>query len=309
MKRKLLYLTSIVLFSAFATMNAQTKVWDFGANPMGTGFTDMITIANQTTCALFPANSLTGGKEADPAPPATGTSPYQVSTVAANAVFGELTINTAAGDRWRSDNTSLVLYDQQLNNNGITPVFTGATKSGRIAFNGTGNATRRYYTITLAAGETVTYYFKVNVTNTANFTVTVPAGSAVATSQAYAAVTNVYDMRTLKITADVAGNYTIGDYVNKPEMYRLYLGDVNAGINLSTDGFEKDLSLDVFSIKNQVYVTNVLSDTDVKVYSITGALIKSVKVSENASFELNSGLYIIRVKSAEGQKTAKVLVN
>lgn len=308
MKRKLLYLTSIAFFSAFS-LSAQTKVWDFGANPMGTGFTDMITIANQKVCALFPASSLTGGKEADPAPPATGTSPYQVSTLAASAVFGELTINTAAGDRWRSDNTSLVLYDQQLNNNGITPVFTGATKSGRLAFNGTGNATRRYYTITLAAGETVTYCFKVNVTNTANFTVTVPAGSTVPTTKAYAAVTNVYDMRTLKITADVAGNYTIGDYVNKPEMYRIYLGDVNAGINLSTGDFEKDLSLDVFSIKNQVHVTNVISDTQIQVYNLGGALVKSFKASENTSFELNSGVYIVKAQSAEGLKSVKVLVN
>ncbi|MEO8236905.1 MAG: T9SS type A sorting domain-containing protein [Flavobacterium sp.] len=287
-----------MLVSASST-KAQTKVWDFGANPMGAGFTDMITVANQTTCALFPAGSLTGGVDAS----------HQVNTVAASAVFGELTINTAAGDRWRSDNASLVLYDSQLNNNGITPVFTGASKSGRLAFNGTGNATRRYYTIALAAGQTVTYYFKVNVTGTANFTTTVPAGSAVSTTQAYAAVTNVYDMRTLKITADVAGNYTIGDYTNKTEMYRIYLGDVNAGINLATGDFEKDLSLDIFSIKNQIYVTNVLSNTDVKVFSIAGALIKSVKITENTSFELNSGLYIVRVKSAEGEKSVKVLVN
>ena len=298
MKRKLLLLFLPVLFAGTITQ-AQTKVWDFGANPMGSGFTDMITIANQTVCPLFTSGSLTGGVDAG----------HQVATLTASASFGELTINTLAGDRWRSDNASLVLYDSQLNNNSITPVFTGATKSGRLAFNGTGNATRRYYTITLAAGETVTYYFKVNVTNTANFTVTVPAGSAVATSKAYAAVTNVYDMRTLKITADVAGNYTIGDYVNKPEMYRIYLGDVNAGINLSTDDFEKDLSLDIFSIKKQVHVTNVISDTQIQVYNLGGALVKSFKASENTSFELNSGVYIVKAQSAEGLKSVKVLVN
>ena len=100
----------------------------------------------------------------------------------ASATFGTLLINTFAGDRWRSDNTALVLYDAQLNNNAITPVFTGATKSGRLAFNGTGTAIRRYYTITLAASQTVTLYFKNNAVAAGNFTITVPGGSSVPTT-------------------------------------------------------------------------------------------------------------------------------
>ena len=78
-------------------------------------------------------------------------------------------------------------------------------------------------------------------------------------------------MRSVKLTADVAGAYTIGDYVNKTEMYRIYDADVNAGINLSAAGFEKDASLDIFSIKNQVYVSNINSATQINVYSITGS--------------------------------------
>ena len=59
MKKKLLYLILPMLFAA-STINGQIKVWDFGANPMGAGFTDMITVANQTTCPLFtqPATAL-----------------------------------------------------------------------------------------------------------------------------------------------------------------------------------------------------------------------------------------------------------
>ena len=104
MKKKLLILILPMLFSA-VSINAQTKVWDFGANPMGAGFTDMITIANQTTCALF----------TQPATP-YGTTSVSTQTLAATATFGTLSINTAATDRWRSDNTSLVLYDTALNN-------------------------------------------------------------------------------------------------------------------------------------------------------------------------------------------------
>jgi hypothetical protein len=306
MKKKLLYLTSIVLFAA-SSINAQTKVWDFGANAMGAGFTDMITVANQTTCALFTSGSLTGGKEADPAPPATGTSPYQVSTLTANAVFGDLTINTLAGDRWRSDNTSLVLYDQQLNNNAIIPVFTGATKSGRLAFNGTGTALRRFFTITLAAGQTVTIFWKSNLLTAGNLTVTPPSGSTKSTI-AYNTTAATYEMRISQLTADVAGAYTIGDYVGKMETYRIYDTAVNGGVNLSADGFEQDASLDIFSIKNQVYVSNILSSTQIKVYSVIGSLVKTVSSSENTSFELNSGVYIVKTQSADGQKTVKVIV-
>ncbi len=297
MKTKLL---SIILPMFLFTLvsNAQTKVWDFGANPMGTGFTDMITVANQTTCTLFTTGSLTGGADAS----------HQVAALTASATFGELLINTFAGDRWRSDNASLVLYDSQLNNNAITPVFTGATNSGRLAFNGTGSAVRRYYSITLAANETATFYYKSNVIAAGNWTVTVPAGSSVAATAAIPAVTNVYDMRTLKITADIAGVYTIGEYVNKPEMYRIYLGDVNAGINLSNKNFEGDASLDIFSIKNLVHITNINSNTQIDVYSMTGALVKSVQAVSNTSFELNAGFYIVKAKSAAGEKTVKVSV-
>jgi len=301
MKKTLLLLIFPLLFSA-SNVDAQIKVWDFGADPLGTGFTNMITVANQTTCGLFTAGSLT-----------YGTASNSVPTITASHAFGELTINTLAGDRWRSDNTDLVLYDTQLNNTfntvGVTPVFTGAVKSGRLAFNGTGNATRRYYTMTLAAGQTMTIYWKSNLIAAGNLTVTVPPGSTVPLTSAYPAVSGTPDFKTTKITADVAGAYTVGDYTGKMETYRIYLADVNAGIySLSNNNFESGLSLDVFSVKNQVYVTNIASETQVNVYNMTGALVKSFSTSSDMNFDLNSGFYIVNVKSAEGQKSVKVLI-
>jgi len=302
MKKNLLFLILPLLFSALS-INAQTKVWDFGANAMGAGFTDMITVANQTTCALFPPGSLTGGVEAS----------HQVAALTASHTFGSITINTFAGDRWRSDNTALVLYDQTLNNtiggSAVAPVFTGATTSGRLAFNGTGSAIRRFFSITLTAGQTVTIYWKSNLTTAGNLTVTPAAGSSVAATLAYNGTGATSEMRTSKLTADVAGDYVIGDYIGKMETYRIYDADVNAGINtLSTEKFVKDLSLDIFSIKNQVYVTRITSETQIKIYSVTGALIKSVKATENANFEMATGIYIVNTKSADGEKSVKVMV-
>jgi len=300
MKKKLLLLILPMLFLALS-INAQTKVWDFGANAMGAGFTDMITVANQTTCALF----------TQPATP-YGTTPVSTQALTASATFGTLIINTFAGDRWRSDNTALVLYDTALNNTiggtAVIPVFTGATTSGRLAFNGTGSAIRRFFTFTLAAGQTVTICWKSNLTAAGNFTVTPASGSSLPSTLAYSATTATSEMRTSKLTADVAGDYTIGDYTGKMETYRIYDTDVTAGINLSAEGFEKDASLDVFSIKNQVYVSNIKSDTQINVYSITGSLIKSVKATGNTNFDLTKGIYIVNAKSVDGEKSVKVIV-
>ncbi|HEX9600249.1 MAG TPA: T9SS type A sorting domain-containing protein, partial [Mariniflexile sp.] len=57
------------------------------------------------------------------------------------------------------------------------------------------------------------------------------------------------------------------------------------------------------------YVSNVKSSTEVKIYAITGALVKEFKTNSNMDFVLKSGLYIATVKTAEGQKSVKLLLN
>lgn len=177
-----------------------------------------------------------------------------------------------------------------------------------MAFNGTGTAARRYFTFTLTAGQTVTIYWKSNITTSGTLTVIPAGGSAVSTSLAYGSTGATSEMRISKLTADVGGDYTIGDYTGKMETYRIYGADVNAGVNLSTNNFNKELSLDIFSIKNQVYVTRITSDTQIQVYNMAGALVKLVKAAENTNFELTKGIYVVKTKSAEGQKSVKVIV-
>jgi hypothetical protein len=55
-------------------------------------------------------------------------------------------------------------------------------------------------------------------------------------------------------------------------------------------------------------VSNVVSETQINVYSITGSLVKSLKTSGNTNFDLRNGVYIINAKSAEGEKSVKVIV-
>ncbi|MXN92521.1 T9SS type A sorting domain-containing protein [Flavobacterium sp. Sd200] len=78
---------------------------------------------------------------------------------------------------------------------------------------------------------------------------------------------------------------------------------------MNTNGFEKGLSANVFSNGRQVYVSNVASSTQVDVYSMTGALVKTLQTSTDTDFDfLTSGLYIVNLTSAEGRKSFKVAV-
>jgi hypothetical protein len=78
--------------------------------------------------------------------------------------------------------------------------------------------------------------------------------------------------------------------------------------SLGTGDFKADASANVYSNGNQVFVSNVKSNTAVAVYSLTGALVKTVETSSDTSFNLEAGVYVAKVKSAEGEKSVKLLI-
>ena len=87
-------------------------------------------------------------------------------------------------------------------------------------------------------------------------------------------------------------------------LYKIVVNGPALGLN----DFQSE-SVDVFSNGKQINVFNVISETNVNVYSMTGALVKSFTTTSDTNFELlNSGLYIVNVKSADGEKSVKVLV-
>jgi hypothetical protein len=79
-------------------------------------------------------------------------------------------------------------------------------------------------------------------------------------------------------------------------------------VPLSTGDFKAESISNVYANGSQVYVSNVKSNTTVTVYSLTGALVKTVETTSDASFNLESGVYVAKVKSAEGEKSVKLLV-
>lgn len=78
--------------------------------------------------------------------------------------------------------------------------------------------------------------------------------------------------------------------------------------SLGINDFEANSSTNIYSDGKEVFISNVTSSTKVDIYSITGALIKSLKTETNTSFALDSGIYIAKVKTSEGAKSVKIAV-
>jgi hypothetical protein len=271
MKTKLLSLTlALVLFSSIT--NAQTKVWDFGNDhttwPLSSGTGVSETAIDNL--GLF-ANS------------STATSPITnfAAITSSNATFPDTYMGT----------TRL-----QLNGAGFAGgVFSAMPTQRFVYFNVTGSCTVKVWFKTGSNGATRTVY----VTNG-----TATLGSATTNSGSngdFGIITATYTggADQLYVYADAASN------LYKIEVTGTTVVSPVAGIN----DFQSGSAVKVYANGKQISVADVTSATQVDVYTITGALVKSVKTEANTTIELmTSGVYIVNVKSAEGQKSVKVLI-
>ncbi|WP_163399006.1 T9SS type A sorting domain-containing protein [Flavobacterium fluviatile] len=112
-------------------------------------------------------------------------------------------------------------------------------------------------------------------------------------------------------TANVTAAGTL--YIYSDAGHNLYKIEVDGATvtapTLGVNDFHANAVSNIYSNGKLVFVSNVKSDTQVDVYAISGVLVKSLKTSSDTSFDLNTGLYIVKSKSAEGEKSVKVLVN
>ena len=124
-------------------------------------------------------------------------------------------------------------------------------------------------------------------------------------------------LRVMEFQAVDAGSYILRNRGGKIRIYRMYVSSnsiknaVQAELDaaLGVDDVASAVTTDVKAVGNRIYVSNVKSSTEVKIYAITGALVKEFKTNSNMDFVLKSGLYIATVKTAEGQKSVKLLLN
>lgn len=273
MKRKLLYLTSILLFSAFLSMNAQTTVWDLGNNSSTlNGGTPVTT--DWPTGPAFAAETIKSG---------LGIFPGSAVT------FGNIVAQTATNP-FPSD--------------GYTFANRFQTGGSSVATSGDAMPTSRYNYFNVSGACTVKVWFRGGNSGETRRMFVSDGTTVYATG---VAALGAYVIFTANITA--AGKiYVYGDAGNN--LYKIEV--TGATVNtpaLGVDDFQADTASNVFSNGKSVFVSNVKSDTQVDVYGISGVLVKSFKTGSDTSFDLNTGIYIVKAQSAEGLKSVKVLVN
>ncbi|MEN3323179.1 T9SS type A sorting domain-containing protein [Mariniflexile soesokkakense] len=123
--------------------------------------------------------------------------------------------------------------------------------------------------------------------------------------------------RVMEFQAVDAQTYKLAYRGGTVRFYRMFVSSTSIksavqaqlDASLDVDDVASTVTTDVRAVGNRVYVSNVKSSTEVKIYAITGALVKEFKTNSNTDFAFKAGLYIATVKTAEGQKSVKLLLN
>jgi len=76
---------------------------------------------------------------------------------------------------------------------------------------------------------------------------------------------------------------------------------------LAINHFSGNSSVAVSASNNNVVLTQVKSNTEVKVYSVEGRLIKVFETNCDTHFNLDAGIWIVNIKDNEGMKSIKVI--
>ncbi|MFI1772008.1 T9SS type A sorting domain-containing protein [Thalassobellus citreus] len=300
MKKNLLLLTlSMLLFTSLSQAQL-IKVWDFGGVQLdGATYDNQLNVTSINAVVNLNAGTVTQG--------AADTN----NQIAAPGLdFGAIKyVTDGTNDRLRVADGTITSRD---NNGGLN--FGDLGLGGRIYVNSSGKR-GRYLSITTATdNQEVTIIFRgENVDGSGNFGHHIDSADGTTFTQFYPLTDDT--IKELHITLPTAGEYQYYDDIGKPSWYRVYFGNVTIDDIPASDVIGNRLSIDnknivttnVKAVKSRVYVSNVKSSTEVKVFSITGALVKSFKINKDTSFSLKQGLYIATVKTSEGQKSVKVL--
>lgn len=271
MKKKLLLLILPMLFMAF-TINAQTKVWDFGNDivtwPLNAGIGNNEIVKDQL--GLFP--------------------------IATNTNFGAV---TASGATFTDGFTAVNRF--QLNGGG------GGTLGNLLP-------TQRYVYFTVDGACTVKVWFKTGSNGSArtvlctNGSELLGSGTSVGSLPGPAVDLVIFTANISSAQAAVGKIYIYGD-TQSSNLYKIEVTGANVTTPaLSTSSFKKELDITVYAKQNKIFLSNLKSKTQVNVYNVLGALVKTAQVDTDTSLDINSGVYIVNAKSADGEKSVKVIV-
>ena len=102
-----------------------------------------------------------------------------------------------------------------------------------------------------------------------------------------------------------AGNLYVFFAANAYNLYKLEISSTLLG----AEDFNSQVSTNIKAVGDRIYISNVKTSTEVSIYSITGALVKTVKTNTDTDFSFKSGLWIASLKTSEGQKAVKLVTH
>ena len=269
MKKKLLLLILPMLFAA-ASINAQTKVWDFG--------NDVVT---------WPLSPGIGSNE-------MVKDQLGLCPIATNTNFGAV---TASGATFPDGFTAVNRF--QLNGGG------GGTAGNLMPI-------QRYVYFTVDGACTVKVWFKTGSNGSARTVLctngTTLLGSGTSTGGTTPVDLVIFTANISAAQASVGKIYIYGDTTSS-NLYKIEVAGANVTTPaLSAKSFQKELDVTVYSKNNKIFLSNIKSSTKVNVYNVLGSLVKSIQADADTSLDINSGIYIVNAKSADGEKSVKVIV-
>ncbi len=162
---------------------------------------------------------------------------------------------------------------------------------------------RRYLKFSVTGDVDVKVWLKAQGTSGRDFLVS--DGTNVVFTKNYATDPTVEDI----VTANYVGGAT-DLYIHGSNGFNLYKIEVTGpgaavlGINDASP-----VTTNIKSVGSRIYVSNVKTSTEVNIYSITGALVKSFKTNNDTEFSFESGLWIAQLKTNEGQKAVKLVTH
>jgi hypothetical protein len=132
-------------------------------------------------------------------------------------------------------------------------------------------------------------------------------GTALLGSSGIATTTDPFTLLASKTGAGTIYIYSANDSFN---LYKIEVtGPGAADLVLGLNDKVSVVSTNIKAVGNRIFVSNVKTSTEVNIYSITGALVKSFKTNTDTDFNFKSGLWIATVKTEEGQKAVKLLTH
>ncbi|MDD4993805.1 MAG: pectinesterase family protein [Paludibacter sp.] len=88
-----------------------------------------------------------------------------------------------------------------------------------------------------------------------------------------------------------------------------YIALESGGLSTALSALQPAALVQINTKGSQIFISNVNTDTHIYVYAIDGSKLKAFDTNVDVNFSLARGIWIVKARSAAGNKTTKVLIN